>query len=122
MAKLGNQGYKVVSGGLRIPIKPREYFYVPLHKRAAQFLSDANVKLGSVTLTGLIVSVAFSKDVAVDEPESYMAYDTNERSIDGASVGEGGEVIFESHDLSRVSDARHGYFEPGEESPGKIRR
>ncbi|WXG42696.1 MAG: hypothetical protein WED04_01090 [Promethearchaeati archaeon SRVP18_Atabeyarchaeia-1] len=28
-AKLGNQAYKVVDGNLRIPIKPREYFYVP---------------------------------------------------------------------------------------------
>ncbi|WXG43097.1 MAG: hypothetical protein WED04_03405 [Promethearchaeati archaeon SRVP18_Atabeyarchaeia-1] len=29
MAKLGNQAYRVVDGKLRIPIKPREYFYVP---------------------------------------------------------------------------------------------
>jgi putative transposase len=111
MAKLGNQGYKVVDGELRIPIKPREYFYIPLHKRAAQFLSDAALKLGSVTLTDCMVSMAFSKNVEVDEPENYSAYDTNERSIDGASVGKGGEVIAESHDLSRVSKTRHGYFE-----------
>lgn len=51
VAKLGNQGYKVVDGTLRLPIKPREYFYVSLHRRAAQLLSDATVKLGSVTLT-----------------------------------------------------------------------
>jgi putative transposase len=110
-AKLGNQGYRVVDGKLRIPIKPREYFYVPLHKRAAQFLSDAALKLGSVTLTACTVSVAFSKTAEVAEPRSYVAYDTNERSIDGAYVEEDGGLIVENQDLSRVSEARHGYFE-----------
>jgi putative transposase len=110
-AKLGNQGYKVVNGNLRIPIKPREYFYVPLHKRAAQFLSDAALKLGSVTLTACTVSLVFSKTAWVTKPKSYVAYDTNERSIDGAYVKEDGELIVESHDLSRISEARHGYFE-----------
>ncbi|WXG43627.1 MAG: transposase [Promethearchaeati archaeon SRVP18_Atabeyarchaeia-1] len=110
-AKLGNQAYKVVDGKLRIPIKPREYFYVPLHKRAAQFLSDAALKLGSVTLTASTVSVVFSKTAEITEPGSYVAYDTNERSIDGAYVREGGELAVESHDLSGVSEARQGYFE-----------
>jgi len=111
MAKLGNQGYKIVDGKLRLPIKPREYFYVPLHKRARHFLSDAALKLGSVTLTACTVSVVFSKDVEVAEPKSYLAYDTNERSIDGASVEEGSELTVKSHDLSKVSEIRHGYFE-----------
>jgi hypothetical protein len=102
-ARLGNQGYRVVDGRLRISIKPREYFYVPLHKRAAQFLSDATLKLGSVTLTDSTVSVAFSKTAEATEPKSYAAYDTNERSIDGASVKEDGQLAVESHDLSRVS-------------------
>jgi putative transposase len=111
MAKLGNHGYRVIDGKLRIPIRPREYFFVPLYKRAAQFLSGANLKLGSVTLTACTVSVAFSKDVVVEEPNNYTAYDTNERSIDGTSVGEDGKVIVQSHDLSRVTEVRHGYFE-----------
>jgi putative transposase len=111
IAKLGNQGYKVVDGKLRIPIKPREYFYIPLHKRAAQFLSDATLKLGSVTLTACTVSMAFSKTAEIAEPKNYMAYDMNERSIDGVHMKEDGELIVESHDLSRVSEARHGYFE-----------
>jgi len=111
VAKLGNQGYKVVGGKLRLPIKPREYFYVPLHKRALQFLSDPALKLGSVTLTACTVSVAFSKTAEVTEPESYVAYDTNERSIDGASINEDGELTVESYDLSGVSETRHGYFE-----------
>jgi putative transposase len=111
IAKLGNQGYKVVKGKLRIPIKPREYFFISLHKRATQFLSDAALKLGSVTITVCSISVAFSKDIQVDEPKNYTAYDTNERSIDGASIEEDGELTFENHDLSKVSEVRHGYFE-----------
>nr|MDO8134083.1 transposase [Candidatus Njordarchaeum guaymaensis] len=111
MAKLGNQGHRVIDGKLRIPIKPREYFYVSLHRRAAQFLSDASLKLGSVTLTARNVSVAFSKTTEITEPESYVAYDMNERSIDGVSIREDGKLIVESCDLSRVSETRHGYFE-----------
>ncbi|KPV65154.1 MAG: hypothetical protein AOA65_0412 [Candidatus Bathyarchaeota archaeon BA1] len=53
MAKLGNQAYKVVGDKLRIPIKPRRYFYVKLHKRALESLSDSTLKLGSITLTAL---------------------------------------------------------------------
>jgi putative transposase len=111
MAKLGNQGYRVVDGKLRIPIKPKEYFYIHLHKRVRCFLSDAALKLGSVTLTACKVSVTFSKNVEVDEPRNYTGYDTNERSIDRASISEDGELIVENHDLSMVSQIRHGYFE-----------
>jgi putative transposase len=58
-----------------------------------------------------MVTVVFSKTAEVTEPGSYVAYDTNERSIDGAYVREGRELAVESHDLSRVSQVRHGYFE-----------
>jgi putative transposase len=111
MAKLGNQGYKIVDGNLRLPVKPREYFYVPLHKRASQSLSDATVKLGSVTLTPYMVSVAFSKIAEITEPKGYMAYDTNECSIDGAGVKQHRDLVSESYDLSWVSETRHRYFE-----------
>jgi putative transposase len=110
MAKLGNQGYKVVDGKLRLPIKPREYFYVPLHRRAIRFLSDTTLKLGSVTLTACMVSVVFSKTAEIAETESYVAYDTNELSIDGAII-EDESLVIESYDLSGVSETRHGYFE-----------
>jgi hypothetical protein len=111
MAKLGNQGYRVVDGKLRLPIKPREFFFISMHKRAAQFLSDTALKLGSVTLTRSMVSMSFSKDVTIAEPKNYVAYDTNERSIDEAGVEESGELTVQSHDISRVSEVRHGYFD-----------
>jgi len=110
VAKLGNQAYKLVEGQLRIPIRPREYFYVPLHKRARQFLSDATLKLGSITLTARTVVVVFSKTAEVMESKRYVAYDTNERSLDGASI-ENGRLKIKSYDLSGVCKVRHGYFE-----------
>jgi putative transposase len=121
-AKLGNRGYRVFDGKLRVPTKPREYFYVPLHKRATQFLSDATLKLGSVTLTACTVSVVFSKTTETVEPRSYVAYDTNERSIDGAYVEEGGELVVGNHDLSSVSEIRHGYFERVRRTQAKYAR
>jgi len=110
MAKIGNQAYKIIDNNkLRIPIKPKEYFYIPLHKRVRRFLSDATLKLGSVTLTARMVSVVFSKSAEVAETKGYMAYDLNERSIDGAYV-EGNKVRVVKHDLSRICEVRHGYF------------
>ena len=110
MAKLGNQGYKVVGDQLRIPIKPKKYFYVKLHKRARRFLSDATLKLGSVTLTACTVTVVFEKTAMVMEPKGYVAYDTNERSIDGASIEDEG-FSAKTYDLSRVCEVKHGFFE-----------
>ena len=107
MAKLGNQAYRIVGDQLRIPIKPREYFYIPLHKRALQFLSDATLKLGSITLTTRTVTVVFSKTSSIVEPEGYVAIDVNEDNITAVSSNE--EVKF--FDLSKLRKASYGYFE-----------
>ena len=110
MAKLGNQAYKIVGDQLRIPIKPRQYFHIKLHKRAQAFLSDATLKLGSITLTACTISMSFSRAAEVVEPRGYVAYDINERSIDGASI-EDGRVKVEKYDLSRICEVRYGCFE-----------
>jgi len=110
MAKLGNQAYRIIGDTLRIPTKPREYFYVKLHKRVLEFLSDASLKLGSVTLTARTVSVVFSKTAEVAEPKGYVAYDTNERNVDGAFI-EDGRLYVQRYDLSKICEVRHGYFE-----------
>lgn len=49
VAKIGNQAIKVVEDKLRIPLKPKQYFYIKLHKRARKILEE--YRLGSVTLT-----------------------------------------------------------------------
>jgi putative transposase len=57
-----------------------------------------------------MVSVVFSKTAEVMEPKGYVAYDTNEKSIDGACI-ENGKVTSKSYDLSEICTIRHGYFE-----------
>ncbi len=109
MAKLGNQAYKVIGDQLRIPIKPREYFYVKLHKRVMHFLSDTTLKLGSVTLTACRVVVVFSKIAKVTEFRGYVAIDVNEDNI--TAMNSNGKVRF--FDLSKLKKVGCGYFERG---------
>lgn len=65
MAKLDHNFCKVEGEWLRIPIKPKEYFYVKLHKRALEFLSDAMLRLGSITITAGMVALTFVKGLPI---------------------------------------------------------
>ena len=105
MAKIGNQAIKVVDGKLRIPLRPREYFYIRLHKRARSLLE--RYRVCSVTLTPKAVYVACSKTVEVEEPRGWIAVDVNEDNV--TAVSSDGEVrVF---DLSKLKKAGYGYFE-----------
>ena len=107
MAKIGNQGFKIENCRLRIPLRPREYIYIPLHKRGVEFLANSIFKLGSVTLTPSMVYVSFSKVVEIEESEGYVAVDVNEDNI--TAVSSDGEVRI--YDLSKLKRANQGYFE-----------
>lgn len=108
MAKLNcSEAYKVVEDELRIPIQGRQYFFMPIHKRAKEFLSDATLKLGSVTLTARTVSVAFSKTIEVAEPRGYVAFDINEKTVDG--ITSEGKVL--RYDLTQVYETNSSLFE-----------
>jgi len=105
MAKIGNQAVKVVDGMLRIPLKPRQYLYIQLHKRARSLLEECRVC--SVTLTSKAIYVAFSRTVKVEEPKGWIAVDVNEDNV--TVVSSDGEVkVF---DLSKLKEAGYGYFE-----------
>lgn len=110
VAKLGNQAYRVDGNRLRTPIKPRQYFYIKLHKRVMEFLSDPTLKLGSITLTTSIVGLVFSKTAEVVEPEGHVAYDINEASIDGAYIKKSKAKTLR-FDLSEIVKVKHGYFD-----------
>jgi putative transposase len=107
MAKIGNQGFKIEGDRLRIPLRPVEYIYITLHKRAKELLVDSRLKLGSVTLTPNMVYVSFSRMAEVEEPEGYVAIDVNEDNI--TAVSSDGEV--RTYDLSGLKRAGYGYFE-----------
>ncbi|KPV65153.1 MAG: hypothetical protein AOA65_0411 [Candidatus Bathyarchaeota archaeon BA1] len=54
--------------------------------------------------------MVFSKTPEITEPRGYVAYDTNECSIDGVSM-ENGRLTIKSYDLSNICEVRHSYFE-----------
>lgn len=105
MAKIGNQAIKIVNGKLRIPLRPREYFYVELYERARRLLEEH--RIGSVTLTPNMIYVAFSKTAKLGEPKGWIAIDVNEDNV--TAVSSDGEIrVF---DLSRLKKVGYGYFE-----------
>jgi putative transposase len=101
--KLDNQTYQLNYMLLRIPVKPREFLIIPLKGGDYQlsFLRDATLKRGSITLTESTVTIAFSKETAMMEPLSMVAYDINEKSIVCSNA--------EKYDLSHVAKIRHQY-------------
>jgi putative transposase len=104
---IGNQGYKITDGKLRIPKKPREHIYIPLNKHTLEVLSAPNLKLGSITLTARTVTIAFSKETAMIEPSGYIGIDRNLDNVTTASSD--GAVT--SYDLSKATRIKAVYRE-----------
>lgn len=104
---IGNQAYKIENGKLRLPIKPRQFFYITLNKHTLKVLSEPNLKLGSITLTANIVSISFSKETAEIEPNGYIGIDRNLNNVTIASSN--GEVVI--YDLSEATRIKATYRE-----------
>ncbi len=68
MVRLGGQAYEIVNDKLRIPLKPKQYFYVGLHKRFEQLPSDATLKLNPITITDHMVVLTKVNTAEVVEP------------------------------------------------------
>ena len=67
MAKIGNQAIAVIGDRLRVPLRPRQYIFIPLHKRAMEFVR-AGYRLRSVVLTPKMAYITFSKrDITFSE-------------------------------------------------------
>lgn len=104
---IGNQGYKIVNDKLRIPMKPREFIYIPLNKHTLSVLSEPNLKLGSITLTASTVSISFSKETAEIEPCGYIGID---RNLDNVAIASSdGELTV--YDLSKATRIKAVYCE-----------
>jgi len=94
MLKAENQSYRLdrATGRIRIPIRAREHVIIdlPISDWHRSFLSDPTWGLGSVTLTPDLVIVAVRKVAPRPyEPETAIALDTNEDSLDGVVAGDG---------------------------------
>jgi len=104
---VAKHAYKIIDGNLRLPIKPKQYFYIPLNKHTLSVLSEPNLKLGSVTLTANTVSISFSKETAEIEPSGYIGIDRNLDNVTTASSN--GEI--KSYDLSKTNRIKATYRE-----------
>jgi putative transposase len=104
---IGNQAYKIIDNKLRLPIKPRQYVYIPLNKHTLNVLSEPNLKLGSVTLTASTVSISFSKETAEIEPSGCIGID---RNLDNVTItSSDGEIL--AYDLSKATRIKAVYRE-----------
>jgi putative transposase len=93
-------GFKIINGKLRLPIRAREYVYIPLNAYTLQSIEGHVVR--SVCLTACTVSVAFSKEAAQIEPAGLIGIDSNLDNVTTASSD--GDV--KRYDLSRANEIK----------------
>jgi len=102
---IGNQAYTIVDGRLRLPIKPKQFVYIPLNGHTLDVLSEPSLKLGSVTLLASTLSIAFSKEIAEMEPTGYIGLDRNLDNMTACST----EGKVERYDLSECTTVKSTY-------------
>ncbi len=92
--------FKITNGEIRLPIKAREYVYIPLNAYALRSIEGHTIR--SVSLTACTVSVAFSKEVAEIKPKGLIGVD---RNLDNVTiVNSDGNV--RRYDLSRPTEIK----------------
>ena len=103
---IGNQAYTITDGKLRLPIKPREFIYIPLNRHTLEVLSEPGLKLGSITLVAStsVLSISYSKEVDEIEPSGFIGLD---RNLNNVTVAEsGGETMrFNLSEATRIKAA-----------------
>jgi putative transposase len=92
--------FKITDGKLRLPIRAREYVYIPLNAYVLRCIESRCVR--SVCLTPCTLSVAFSKEIAQIEPAGLVGIDNNLNNVTAASSD--GDV--KVYDLSRANDIK----------------
>jgi len=111
--KTDNQRYKLdrITGLLRVPIRAGEHALInlPLSDWHRSFLSDPSWELGSLTITPTAVVIAVRKAAPQPYvPESAIALDTNESSLDGVvAKGDDASFITVRFPAVRVVQATH---------------
>lgn len=107
--KLDNESYTLDHLILRIPTKPREFIYLTLQASDyhLSFVDDPSLKRGSITLTGRILSIAFSKETAEIEPHGQIGIDVNERNVTWSDSTPQTEQV----DTSDVAEIKERYRE-----------
>jgi putative transposase len=92
--------FKVFKGELRLPIRAREYVYIPLNAYTLRSIESYDVR--SVCLTASAASLTFSKEVVQVEPVGLIGID---RNLDNVTTADSGGSI-QKYDLSRATDIK----------------
>ncbi|WXG47178.1 MAG: transposase [Candidatus Atabeyarchaeum deiterrae] len=90
-------GFKIINGKLRLPIRAREYVYIPLNAYVLRSIEGHAAR--SVCLTTCTVSAAYSKEATQIEPVGLIGIDRNLDNVTTASSD--GKV--KRYDLSKVT-------------------
>jgi putative transposase len=93
-------GFRIIEGKLRLPIRPREYAYIPLNAHVLRSIGSYVVR--SVCLTVCTLSIAFRKEIAQIEPSGLIGID---RNLDNVTTSSSDKAI-EKYDLSRATDIK----------------
>jgi putative transposase len=91
-------GFRIIGDELRLPIRAREYIYIPLSPYVLRSIGSYTVR--AVCLTACTLSVVFSKATAPIEAAGLIGIDRNLDNVTTASSG--GDV--RRYDLSRTTD------------------
>jgi len=90
-------GFRIIDGELRLPIRAREYVYIPLNAYVLRSIESYTVR--AVCLTACTVSVVFSKETVHLEAAGLIGVDCNLDNVTTAASG--GDV--RRYDLSRAT-------------------
>lgn len=94
-------GFRIIGGELRLPIRKREYAYIPLNGYVLRSVENHTVR--SVSLTACNLSVAFSKEVAQIEPAGVIGIDCN---LDNVTIADSRGVTQRYDPLGRPTSGK----------------
>jgi len=93
-------GFRITDGKLRLPIRAREYVYIPLNTYVLR--SFVSYAVHSVCLTSCTVSLTFSKEAAEIEPTGLLGIDSNLDNVTTASS----DGAVKRYDLSKATEIK----------------
>jgi putative transposase len=92
--------FRITGAKLRLPIKRRQYAYIPLNGYVLRSIEGYSVR--SVCLTACTLSIVFSKEVTQIEPKDLIGIDRNLDNINATSS----DKTVKRYDLSRATEVK----------------
>lgn len=77
-------GFKVSDGILRVPFGNRQYFNIQLNSHVKAILGNKDIRIRSFTITSNSLSVCYSKEVELCQPQGTIGID---RNLENVTVG-----------------------------------